>query len=231
MTGTDPATFFIGANHAGKHVVPAGDALAAIACTERAPTAFASCGAQVVIATGWGPYHRAHPRIASAEHRLCQCCAWTAALATGQVEAELAALHTDDVTAAVMARDWIDPRLVSNLCRAILAENTNPDTDEPGVSDEPNPRLVQLLAHASAHRPVLLLPEACADGDCNHPADTDGPGRAARCAADGLLACPACSLQTGDWAGEWEGQFQPECTIAAPCEVLRTMAANFAVLA
>ena len=223
--GTDPARFFIGVNHTGRHAVPAGDTLRAIACTECAPTAFAACGAHVVIATRWSQYRRGHPIIAAA-HRLCQPRAWTAALATGQVDAELAALAEDEATAAALARDWIDPRLVINLCRTILTDNTAPDDDtREAHAGEPDPRLVQLLAHASAHRSVLLLGEACVDGVCEHPADSDVPDRAAVCAADCVLACPACSLQ----AGEGEGRFLPECTVAAPCQVLRTMGASFAV--
>jgi hypothetical protein len=43
------------------------------------------------------------------------------------------------------------------------------------------------------------------------------------------VACQACSLQAGSWAGEWEGQYAVECTIPAPCGVLTALAEYFKV--
>jgi hypothetical protein len=79
---------------------------------------------------------------------------------------------------------------------------------------------LQLLAAVTRHAPAELVSEGCAEGDCDH----DG-----RCPA--RTACPACSLQAGSWAGEWEGQFRDECTILAPCAVLLAIADHFGVTA
>ena len=41
---------------------------------------------------------------------------------------------------------------------------------------------------------------------------------------DAAVACGACSLQAGGWAGEWEGQFT--LTVPAPCRVLLALTAH-----
>ncbi|PZS30209.1 MAG: hypothetical protein DLM59_11525 [Pseudonocardiales bacterium] len=209
--GTEASAFMIGVDAAGRHVVPAADALLAIATSEQHPITGAACGARVIVARKWGQYHRNHPVLKS-DDRLCPTCVWSAALATGRLEQELDALRPRDITLQVMVQLLPDPQILPRLCRSII--------DQLGVDEQDHPRLIEVLAHATAHRPVLLLPEECGDGECDHQ----------RCTGtDGVLACPACSLLAGGWAGEWEGQYQPECTIAAPCQVLTTLAASYGI--
>jgi hypothetical protein len=75
----------------------------------------------------------------------------------------------------------------------------------------------------TAHTPRILLPEDCADNHCDHDRDDDG-----QCPRpDAALGCAACSVVAGGWAGEWQGQFTTECTITAPCEVLRGIARHY----
>ncbi|MFC6582049.1 hypothetical protein ACFQBS_35585 [Planomonospora parontospora] len=107
-----------------------------------------------------------------------------------------------------------DALLVRRLCEAILA--TTPPVGEDGQADE---AAVELLAHASAHAPVLLRDWPCTAGECDHPAG----------ACVTTAACPACSLQAGQWAAAREGAYRAECTIGAPCQVLATLAAHLGV--
>lgn len=44
------------------------------------------------------------------------------------------------------------------------------------------------------------------------------------------IACSGCSLRAGDWAGEWEGVFTTQCSVAAPCGVLTQLAGHYGVL-
>jgi len=75
---------------------------------------------------------------------------------------------------------------------------------------------------------VLLVPEDCAEGSCDHGVYEDDHGdkdEVWTCPyPDATVGCAACSVQAGSWAGEWEGQYAEECTVAAPCDVLRALA-------
>jgi hypothetical protein len=169
--------------------------------------AFAVCGELVRVAPRSGAYNRGDVPVT---YGPCQMCAWTVAAATGTLEQEIARLEPKGNELAALARVLPDPMLAAKICRAILTE---PDW-EPG-----HPASIQLLAKVAVHRPVLLLPEGCAEGDCGHITDD------AECSyPDAAVGCKACSLQTGSWAGEWEGQFREECTIPAPCAVLLALA-------
>lgn len=83
-----------------------------------------------------------------------------------------------------------------------------------------DPAVLQLLTAVTRHSPALLVAEDCAEGDCDHPSG-EHPGQ--------REACRACSLQDGSWAGEWDGQYRPECTIPSPCAPLLALAASFGV--
>ena len=169
--------------------------------------AFAVCGELVRVAPG--AYDRASVPVSS---HPCFTCAFTVAAAGGMpaLQAEIDRLRPTMDEIPALDRLMPDPFLAVNICRAILTE---PDW-EPG-----HPASIQLLAQAAAHRPVLLLPEGCAEGDCEHITDDAGCSY-----PDATVGCKACSLQTGSWAGEWEGQFREECTIPAPCAVLLALA-------
>lgn len=131
--------------------------------------------------------------------------------------------------------DWTDPRLASGrcsycswhvaihqnttagllnllhpslqaLCRSILEAEQAPTA----AYDPDHPWVIQLLAHATDHGPWQLVDhEECGEGECEHE---DEP-------CPGLLACQACTLTTGGWAGEWEGQPHGACTVPYPCSV------------
>jgi hypothetical protein len=124
----------------------------------------------------------------------CPVCRWTVAAVTDDYSTALAELGHP---------------LARSIATAILDRSGRL---EQGVDD---PATVQLLAHVSRHAPIALVAEACSEGDCEHVANGDEPGK-----CPDLLACKACSLQAGSWAGEWEGQYRPECLIEAPCAVL-----------
>lgn len=173
--------------------------------------AFAECGELVRVAPEVGAYNRADVPVS---HDPCQACAWTVAAQTGTLEREAGLLVPTGNDLAALTRVLPDPVLAAKIARAILAA---PDW-EPG-----HPADVQLLATVAAHAPVLLLPEGCAEGDCEHGDECDYPEASA--------GCKACSLQAGSWAGEWEGQFREECQIPAPCRVLLALAEHAGVTA
>jgi hypothetical protein len=80
-------------------------------------------------------------------------------------------------------------------------------------SDDDDPACIQLLAAVTRHAPVALVSEECSEGDCEHEGNCPE-----------TLACRACSLQAGGWAGEWEGRYREECTIPGPCAPLLAIA-------
>jgi len=133
----------------------------------------------------------------------CLECTWRAAITAGTVMDRIRALA--DVEGP--------PRLAARVAEAIVA----------GAScDLDHPHAVQLLVAVGAHAPAGLLDEACADcHGCGHTGVRPCP--------PAVMACLACSEQAGSWAGEREGFCLPEVTIAAPCEVLRALAAHYRV--
>jgi hypothetical protein len=161
----------------------------------------ALCGAIVRIARDdLQPYRPAEPPVSLDR---CPACRWTAAARTGTLHEALAEL-ADPLASAVAAA------ILDRACRELLED------DERTLDD---PRTIQLLAHASRHEPGALLAEECAEGSCGHP---DG-------GCEFRDGCAACSLQSGSWAGEREGQFLDECTVLSPCGPLLALAAHFGV--
>jgi hypothetical protein len=161
----------------------------------------ALCGAIVRIARDdLQPYRPAEPPVSLDR---CPACRWTAAARTGTLHEALAEL-ADPLASAVAAA------ILDRACRELLED------DERTLDD---PRTIQLLAHVSRHEPVRLVDEECAEGSCDH-AEGQCPGR------DG---CAACSLRSGSWAGEREGQFLDECTVLSPCGPLLALAAHFGI--
>lgn len=174
----------------------------------------ALCGLVVQVAQKYDGFDRRRT------DRTCPTCAWTHAVRTGTdaVAAELAALDSAGPAGPTSAGGGglelpVPLRAAARVAAAVLAA-----ADAPGSDHDPtHPATVQLLATVTAHAPTGLLEQDCAEGDCEHD-----PGLC----PIAVVACPACSVRAGSWAGEWEGSYQSECTIPGPCEVLRTLAAH-----
>lgn len=171
------------------------------------------CGVSVVVAREWGEFRRGNDRLAT--HQLCAHCAWTVALALGTAEQELAAVAPSPPEELAWGLLLPDRDLLVRTCRAILVAR-----QAERECDADHPSWAQLLGHVTAHRPEILVPEDCSEGDCEHDGDL-----AACYAASTVIACPVCSVRAGTWAGEWEGQY--EITVPAPCSVLTAVAAAF----
>jgi len=216
--------FMIGLGAEHRHAVDIQTArTAADAAAERGPHAgwtHAACGQPVVLARKGGEFRRDNPFLERAADRTCPSCAWTVALTLDRVDEELIALTPHGHEHDVLSRLISDPAVVARICSAILDQLSN--DYEPA-----HPHLVELLAHASRHAPVVLVPEDCAEGCCGHDIPADTHGRC--CYPDAALGCAACSVRAGGWAGEWEGQYATECTVTAPCSALSTLAARFGV--
>lgn len=141
--------------------------------------------------------------------RACLECVWRFAIATGDLAARYRALCAGGV-----------PVLAAELAEAIVAVASSPGADY----DLEHPFTVGLLVAVSEHAPTPLISMECAEGGHDHDEDAvDADGRCPRVA----IACMACSLLAGSWAGDGEGTCLPECTVTAPCEVLRTLAAHY----
>lgn len=175
----------------------------------RKPVA-ALCGVACVLARRWGAYSPTSRHLVNRDD-MCPDCAWRHALETDTVTALLAVLQPSEPEQARLTDLLGEPALAVRVCETLLRDY---DLDE-GVSDE----LVQLLAHATRHTPMLLVDEECTGDSCDH--DTD-----AQCYADSSAACGTCSVRVGGWAGEWEGQFATQCTVTAPCSALTTLLAH-----
>jgi hypothetical protein len=166
------------------------------------------CGTTARVARTWGEFARGNPSLAC--HELCPHCAWSVALEQGTTGAEIAHLTPDSARLAALGRAMPDPLLAVRILEQLLTA----DLDE--VDRDP---LAYLLAHVTAHRPVPLLDEACVADGCEHTNPGDCYG------GTPTVACLACSVLTGPWAGEWEGQVV--ITVPAPCAVLPAAAAHY----
>jgi hypothetical protein len=155
-------------------------------------------------------YQPYDPAVVPGSYDPCQACLWTVAARTGTLDAALARLA--------------DP-LAHDTAAAILNEfaRLHADLDDAHLMDDP--ATLQLVVQVARHAPVLLVTEECAEGECDHL----GAGGPPCADCPGSLACRACSLQEGSWAGEWEGMYRTECTIPAPCAVLLRIAEHFGV--
>ena len=189
---------------------------------QAAGVAAAVCGALARL-TKYGVYDRAALPVA---YGPCPLCAWTVAIATSSTERELRLLAPDAHTAGALARASAPAFLAVNICRAVLAHESSPDA-EGGLDHEAT---VQILGHATSHRPTLALAEDCAENDraCRHrPPAADNSWRCDYPGAEAL--CLACSLRAGAWAGELEGDVMDECRVTAPCGVLRALADRYGI--
>ena len=162
----------------------------------------AVCGRAVMVAAKFGPFDRER-----FPDRTCHACTWVVAIRAGAVGQEIARL-TGGAS---------EPVLAVRVAAAIVAAQSQPGTDD----ELDHPRTVALLAAVSAHAPTPLISPECGDGGCEHPPRVPCPAV--------VVACLACSQRCGGWAGEGEGTCMPECTITAPCEVLRALAAHYRI--
>lgn len=211
--------FLIGL-HAGDglvHAVSHGNATWALerydGSDERDAHAAAECGAVGVIARYWGEFRRDNEHLRGQLHDLCPRCAWGVAIARGTTDAELADITPGALEMLALARLMPDPLVAVNICRSILARRARDEEYDMDSDYWPT-----LLAHATEHRPVVLLPEACGESG---PGCDEHEDDAVCCAATDTVACGTCSIRAGSWAGEWAGQY--ECTVSAPCSALLAM--------
>jgi hypothetical protein len=197
VSSADASPRFLTGAHHGWHAIDASPYNAG--CTAHA---WSACGEIVRLAKcELQPYD---PLTVPVSHDPCPACRWTVAARTGTLDAALAELKNP---------------LANEVAAAILNEACRDRLDDDGDSPLDDPQMLHLLAAVSRHAPVLLLSEACAEGDCGHGEFLCGE----------RYACRACSLQAGSWAGEWEGQYLEECTILAPCAPLLALAAHYGV--
>jgi hypothetical protein len=177
----------------------------------------ACCGASVEIARAWGEFRRGTEWTDRYNEvgQLCPHCCWAVALDLKTTEAELAAITPTGPELSALTRLLPGgPTPAVDVCQQVLARR--------GCDDERDPDSecwAQILGTITAHRPELLVDEVCGEGSCDHDDDKN------RCYAGSVVACAACSIRAGSWAGEWEGQY--ECTVAAPCSALLAMAAKY----
>jgi len=180
----------------------------------------AECGRPVPYASQYPVYAGDWPPHVS----WCADCAWQVAAAEGDLGRQVRALIPPARDDEILARLMGDPLIAVNAA-AMLVDATGRDEDTGAFS----PEAIRVLAAITRHAPVILVPEECADGSCEHDpaAGEDGEAMLRRCCApDAAVACKACSVQAGPEAGEWAGQFLSACTIPAPCAPLTALAAH-----
>jgi hypothetical protein len=167
------------------------------------------CGSRAAIARDWGGFARGTRQIDTME--LCPRCRWHVAITTNTTAAELAALTPSDAEQEALGRAMPDPHLFVHLMVRLLKMGRENDTDiEPWT---------EVLAHVTAHRPVLLRGMDCCEDACEHETVQDCYGETP------TVVCEVCSYRLGSWAGELEGWFS--IPVPAPCSVLTAVAAHY----
>jgi hypothetical protein len=216
--------YFTGLGTGDWHAVCRDDARSAVrwsTASRRPLEAMAACRKVVVVTARRGVYDRLSPAVA---RRPCRTCAWLLAIETGSTGRELALITPSGAEAAAIARSGADPMLAVRVCQAILRSALDEDAAGYDPDGLDSPVIAQLLTLATAHRPVLYVSEACAEGDCETPPESPGAG----CGCPGAAAgCGACTPHAGLWAGEWEGTPLPGLLVPAPCSVLTVLAARY----
>lgn len=145
----------------------------------------------------------------------CERCSWVVALNRGTVEQEIDFYTRTADGSDVLAPAGADSRLLRTIFTAILA-------DAPPGRDAESGHRSDLLAHASAHRPVVRLCEACTE---HGPSATHGE----QACPQATVVCGTCTFTSGQWAGATAGRILGECVVAAPCSVLVALAAHYGV--
>ena len=210
---TKPAGHYLVGVQDGWHAVDRADLRYAAAFSNETQAAQAACGALVRVAPKFGTYGSASYPVSFDP---CAFCAWTVAIATGSVEAEMTRLtpSTDDA-ATLRTVHGINPLVAPQLCRAILAAAG--EEDEPAGDVAYLGAVIRQLAAVSRHRPRI----ACRADDDETGGAEDQPGPA---------YCWECTLMTGDEAGEWSGRAMPECSVTGVCSVTSALARHYSIL-
>jgi hypothetical protein len=216
------APYVIGSSAGRMHAVAwtAADAAIKTAPHQRHRLVITECDTEANLVTGWGAFTYTN-RLLTRDSR-CPTCGWAVALAQDTIPAELNAITPDPTELPALTRILDEPLIAVRLCEAILADN-----DLATYYDRDHEHIRDLLGHATAHAPTLIVPETCAEDDCDHRPDGQ-PLDTWRC-PDAAAACPTCSVRAGMWAGAWEGQYATECTVPAPCSVLTALADHYGI--
>lgn len=215
------ASYVVGVGD-GYHAVTRTAAQRATGGGDRHIRAMAACHAYLVQVIHRGGAFRDFQRgAAPLDHgSVCPDCAWVVALNQDGIAAELAALTPTGRQHDALARLLPDPLITVHLCEAILRAQRSAHLDQD------DPLTLQLLAHASRHAPEIAIPEDCGEGSCDHR--PENANQSWECwYPDAAVVCPTCSVRAGSWAGEWEGQYAAECTVASPCSVLVALTTRY----
>ncbi|MFD9964867.1 hypothetical protein [Amycolatopsis sp. NPDC058986] len=216
-------SFLIGFSDTGRHAVRRAHVEKADP-TQQQHLRFTSamCGAYpMLVAPLFKAWEHSNPYLRS---NRCPACGWSVAVEQGAIRDELDRLIPPTRDRAALEA-VCDPLLVVRVCRAILDAASDEDQMHPETR-------IRVLAMAVAHAPVVCpLDEDCAENACDHRPEEQLHDPSWECPfPDGVsIVCPACSVQTGPEAGEWESSFVPEATVSGPCEVLATLARQFQV--
>lgn len=184
----------------------------------RGSVAGAVCGEIVQVATSWGAYERGS--IYLQHGHVCGPCSWIVATSNGQLPDLIdsirpAAQHLNVITGALG-----DPLAGVRLLEAIAADDELGDDLDDLAGEFTRSRRADLLAHAAAHLPAVVVCEDCAEGGASVHGD-DEPCTAA--------LCLTCTVKSGPWAGEWEGYTLDECVVPSPCSVLRALCEHYKI--
>lgn len=201
----DPGQYLTGVQN-GWHAIHRDNLRYAAVMSGGGRLAIAECQAFVRVAARRGCYRRDRRPVT---YDPCPVCAWTVAIATGSTGRELELITPDESESAALTRLGIDPLLPAALCGVILG----------AAKDESSEAVIRQLAAVTAHSPGLAVSEECAEGGCDHDPCTYPAAQA---------VCWACSLRTGEEAGEFSNRLMEQATVAAPCSVLAALAAHYA---
>ncbi|TMS50674.1 hypothetical protein [Mycobacterium sp. DBP42] len=185
------------------------------AAADAGMNASAICGHPTTVASAWGPYNTAAPHPGR-----CHECRWILAIQRDTIAAEIATYTPDPVDSAVITAILGSPLIGVDVLTAIADSSVKVHHDR-----NLNPsRLSQLLSHASRHQPTVTLCEECVEiGIVN------AHGFGSICPEQSVI-CHSCTPHAVEaWAGEREGTVLTECTVAAPCSVLSTLARHYGV--
>jgi hypothetical protein len=210
----DDVDYHIGLDDGRLHAIRHTEA--AMAVQEAGPaewmvTARSVCNRTVRIARGFGEYDRGNESLRI--HGACPECEWEAAIESGTTVTVIKAMRLTGADRDAATKAFGDPDLACRLYAAILCGDDY---------DQDHPHVLQLLAHATRHAPVLLVSEECGEGDCEHE-------EPAGCYENPVFACEACSVVAGSWAGSWEGQFARECQVPAPCSAFTALLTHYGI--
>lgn len=169
------------------------------------------CGTIATLARKHGEFVRGNEFVDRST--LCPECAWFVALENGTADYELAVRTPAAASLRALQRCVPDPLLYVRTARRLLELAVDAETEHDTTAS--------FLGHITLHKPTLLLGEDCTH-NCEHDFEDECYGDTP------TVVCLECSVLSGSWAGEWEGQvFIP----VPPCGVLAAVAAHYGVQA